>query len=180
MAILILIIVVGTSIWVVVDANAIGVKKGQLKGVADMGPSGWFFVCLLFWIIGFPFYLAKRGELKRINAQTSGGPSAVPQGSANTSNLDELEKLAHLRDKGVLTEQEFQTLKAKLLGLTIPSPSRPPSPPPQPKPQQKPTPVSAANNQTVDCPLCGKAILLRGVRVGKNTCPHCQQVFEAE
>jgi len=64
---LIFIVVLGTSIWVLIDTKIIGVKKGQLKGMADLGPWGWFFVCLLLWIIGFPFYLAKRGELKRIN-----------------------------------------------------------------------------------------------------------------
>lgn len=63
------IVVLGTSIWVLVDTKTIGVKKGQLKGMADLGPWGWFFVCLLLWIIGFPFYLAKRGELKRINGK---------------------------------------------------------------------------------------------------------------
>ena len=66
---LIFIVVLGTSIWILVDTKTIGVKKGQIKGVADLGPWGWFFVCLLLWIIGFPFYLAKRGELKRINGK---------------------------------------------------------------------------------------------------------------
>lgn len=65
----ILIAVVATSIWVAVDASTIGVKKGQLKGLGNMGPVGWFFVCLLLWIVGFPFYLAKRPELKRINGK---------------------------------------------------------------------------------------------------------------
>jgi hypothetical protein len=58
-----------TSIWVLFDANTIGVEKGQLEGVADMGPWGWFFACLLLWIIGFPLYLAKRPELKSINGK---------------------------------------------------------------------------------------------------------------
>jgi hypothetical protein len=78
---LILIIVLGTSIWVAVDASTIGVKKGQLKGIADMGPAGWFFVCLLLWIVGFPFYLAKRSELKRVNTPgnlTPSQPAAAP------------------------------------------------------------------------------------------------------
>ena len=65
----ILIAVVATSIWVAVDASTIGVKKGQLKGLGNMGPVGWIFVCLLLWIVGFPFYLAKRPELKRINGK---------------------------------------------------------------------------------------------------------------
>jgi choline-glycine betaine transporter len=62
-------IVIITSIWVLIDAKKIGVKKGQIKGLADIGPWGWFFVCLLLWIIGFPLYLLKRGELKRINGK---------------------------------------------------------------------------------------------------------------
>ncbi|NOU35951.1 MAG: hypothetical protein HOO88_04200 [Kiritimatiellaceae bacterium] len=63
------IIVIATSIWVLVDAKTIGVKKGQISGVANMGAFGWFFVCLLLWIVGFPFYLAKRGEFKKINGK---------------------------------------------------------------------------------------------------------------
>ncbi len=66
---ILLIVIIATSIWVLVDAKTIGVKKGQLKGLADLGPWGWFFVCLLLWIVGFPFYLAKRSELKRINGK---------------------------------------------------------------------------------------------------------------
>lgn len=66
---ILLIVVIATSIWVLVDAKTIGVKKGQLKGIADIGPWGWFFVCLLLWIVGFPLYLAKRPELKRINGK---------------------------------------------------------------------------------------------------------------
>ena len=71
---IVLLVVVGTSIWVLFDAKSIGVKKGQVKGVCDMGVAGWFFACLLLWIISFPAYLAKRPELKRIN-QKAGSPS---------------------------------------------------------------------------------------------------------
>lgn len=60
-------IIPGTAIWVYFDAKSIGVKKGQLRGLADMGPAGWFFACLLVWIIGFPLYLAKRSDYKGIN-----------------------------------------------------------------------------------------------------------------
>jgi hypothetical protein len=64
---IVLLIVIGTSIWVLFDASSIGVKKGQVKGLCDMDPTGWFVVCLLLWIVGFPAYLAKRAEFKRIN-----------------------------------------------------------------------------------------------------------------
>ena len=65
---IVLLIVIGTSIWVLFDAKSIGVKKGQIKGIANMGPWGWFLSCLGLWIIGFPLYLAKREEYKKINS----------------------------------------------------------------------------------------------------------------
>lgn len=67
MGMLFFLIVIGTSLWVLIDAKTIGVKKGQISGMGDMGPWGWFFVCLLLWIVGFPFYVAKRPEYKKIN-----------------------------------------------------------------------------------------------------------------
>jgi hypothetical protein len=62
-------VVLVTAIWVYSDARSIGVKKGQLKGFADLGPAGWFIATLLLWIVAFPLYLAKRGTLKRINGR---------------------------------------------------------------------------------------------------------------
>lgn len=63
------IVVIVTSIWVFIDAKTIGVKKGQISGSGNMGAFSWFIVCLLLWIVGFPFYLAKRGEFKKINGK---------------------------------------------------------------------------------------------------------------
>lgn len=100
-------IVIGTSIWVLFDAKSIGVKKGQIEGIANMGPWGWFFVCLLLWIIGFPAYLVKRGEYKRIN-------SSQPSNQSGDS-ISQLEKLAEMKNKGILTEDEFNRKKQELL-----------------------------------------------------------------
>lgn len=69
MEIYVWIVIVMTSIWVLVDAKTIGVKKGQVAGMGNLGPWSWFFVCLLLWIVGFPFYLAKRPEFKRVNGK---------------------------------------------------------------------------------------------------------------
>jgi hypothetical protein len=38
-------------------------------------------------------------------------------GAKATSNLDELEKLAGLKEKGIITEEEFNQKKKQLLGL---------------------------------------------------------------
>ena len=61
------IIVIATSLWVLIDAKTIGVKKGQIKGMGNMGPWSWFFACLFLWIIAFPFYLAKRPVFKQVS-----------------------------------------------------------------------------------------------------------------
>ena len=63
------VVVIATGFGVPVDAIGIGVKKGQITGLFDMGPAGWFFSCLLLWIVAFPAYLVKRQKLKEINEQ---------------------------------------------------------------------------------------------------------------
>jgi hypothetical protein len=67
MDLVLLVVILGTSVWVFFDARAIGVRKGQVKGLANMGPWGWLLVCLFLWIIGFPAYLAMRGKFKKLN-----------------------------------------------------------------------------------------------------------------
>jgi hypothetical protein len=56
-----LLVVVGTSIWVFVDARNLGVRRGLIQsGFADMGPGSWLAGCLLIWILVFPLYLVYR------------------------------------------------------------------------------------------------------------------------
>jgi len=101
------IVILGTSIWVLIDAKTIGVKKGQIQGMGNMGAWAWFFVCLLLWIVGFPFYLAKRGEFKRVNSEQSS--------SISNDSISQIEKLAEMKEKGILTEEEFNSKKQELL-----------------------------------------------------------------
>ncbi len=53
-------IVVVSSIWVLLDARKKGIAKNSQEGLLSMGPWGWFFGSLIFWIIFFPLYLYKR------------------------------------------------------------------------------------------------------------------------
>jgi hypothetical protein len=68
MASFVWLLMIGTSLWVLQDSQEIGVRKGQVTGLADMGPWGWFWACLLLWIVAFPLYLATRNDFKRINS----------------------------------------------------------------------------------------------------------------
>jgi len=56
-----------SSIWVYADAKKIGVRKGQVKGIANLGPGAWFIVCLFLWVLAFPMYLVKRPEFIKAN-----------------------------------------------------------------------------------------------------------------
>jgi hypothetical protein len=49
--------------------------------------------------------------------QASPPPTAAPTTTAAPSYLDELERLAALRDQGAITEEEFAAKKGQLLGL---------------------------------------------------------------
>jgi hypothetical protein len=101
-----------------------------LVSETDYRPSGWFWLFLLIllftyigWLIPIAFYLYQRGTVRsaiesavsRIVNEFSVGPVAVGYQTGSTSNADELKKLAELRDSGVLTAEEFEAQKRKLL-----------------------------------------------------------------
>jgi hypothetical protein len=141
MAAVVIIIVLGTSIWVAFDASSIG--AGKRSGTT--GPAAWFLFCLLLWIVGFPVYLANRSKIKAAAAlagaahpvgatPTAVGPILTPppawppdltaqdqqlysEGTTSgvASKTDELTKLDALRQSGALSPDEFAALKAKVL-----------------------------------------------------------------
>jgi hypothetical protein len=70
-------VVVGTSIWVAVDAANLGARSGVLGGgFFDMGVAGWLACCLLFWIVGFPAYLVTRSRYAEHKKATMYGQPA--------------------------------------------------------------------------------------------------------
>lgn len=96
----------------------------------DYSPSIWFWlflIILLFtyigWLIPIVFYLYQRGTVRsviqsaisRIVNEFSAGPMPLSYQTAPTSSADELKKLAELRDSGVLSSEEFEAQKRKLL-----------------------------------------------------------------
>lgn len=70
---LILLLVVGSSIWVYADAKSIGARKGLTTGFFDLGPGGWCAACLLLWIVAFPVYLGKRKQIADMVKAANGG-----------------------------------------------------------------------------------------------------------
>lgn len=86
--------------------------------------SGWFKAIWLFFLIVVPFlsaliYLIARGKGMQERAIHE---QAEMQKAANqyirevsSSPVDDLQKLSELKDKGVLTQEEFDSAKAKAL-----------------------------------------------------------------
>ncbi len=60
------ILVIGTSIWVYSDIKKLGIKAGYEPSKVNSNAIGWLIICLLLWIIAFPYYLFTRRKL--INA----------------------------------------------------------------------------------------------------------------
>lgn len=98
-----LLVVVGSSIWVGLDARQLGIRKGTTTtGVLDAGPFGWFCCSLLLWIIAFPLYLANRSRLsmaaqKAAEAYTPAGPKRSAQTSSTPQTDLDLQREADAR-----------------------------------------------------------------------------------
>ena len=100
---------------------------GDLFGDHEL--SGWGKALWTVFLIFFPWlgalvYLIARGRSmnERALARAQQNEQAFSQyvrqtaGAGTTSTADELSKLADLRDRGTISDEEFQHAKAKLLG----------------------------------------------------------------
>ena len=113
MTIFIFIVVIATSIWVLIDAHILGVRKGVVKGLGDMGPFGWFFASLLLWIIAFPLYLGMRP--KYVRAKNALSEELIQQTGEVINKIGkevrkvrrQIENLEDMKKNGTITEEEF-------------------------------------------------------------------------
>ena len=97
--------VLGTSFWSWLDSTKLRENGGDLSGLANTHPIVWLVGCLLLWIIVFPTYLLVRPQLVR----------ATTSGDRHADDISRLERLGNLRERGVLTEDEFLNQKTKIL-----------------------------------------------------------------
>ena len=81
----------------------------------------WFIFILLLPLIGVLVYLIARGgkmhehAVRDAQAQERQFRSYVQEAAGSDSPADQLAKLADLRDRGVITAEEFEREKAKIL-----------------------------------------------------------------
>jgi hypothetical protein len=90
----------------------------------DMGGWGkalWTIFVVLLPFLGVFVYLISRGnemgqrDMDQARAQQQAFDSYVQQAASTGGSADELAKLGDLKDRGVITDAEFQQQKAKIL-----------------------------------------------------------------
>lgn len=104
-------------IWVLVGVISDVFRSKDLSGMAK---AIWvLFIIMVPWL-GVVSYIVIRGQgmaERNLQALADAGEAqrAYIQSMAQTSTADELSKLAELKDKGVISDDEFEAQKVKLL-----------------------------------------------------------------
>jgi hypothetical protein len=105
-------------LWVLIAIFGDIFRSSDLSGGAK---AFWvIFVVILPWL-GILVYLIARGSgmqqraIEHAQAQSAQFQDYVRQTAGSGSSVDELAKLADLKEKGALTDAEFEAQKAKLL-----------------------------------------------------------------
>jgi hypothetical protein len=88
----------------------------------------WLFLVIIFPLIGIILYLIFRGNKMRVHqAEASAGLGtgwfSYPHGHG--SKTDQLTRLADLHDRGVVSDDEFERLKAEILAQSSSGPANP-------------------------------------------------------
>jgi hypothetical protein len=89
--------------------------------LSGWGKAGWVLFILIIPLLGVLFYLIFRGGSMHERAaraaqdQQKAFQQYVQETASSGGVAEELTKLSQLRDQGVLTPEEFETQKAKLL-----------------------------------------------------------------
>lgn len=89
--------------------------------LGGLGKAGWLIFVIILPFLGVFVYLIARGrtmterQLRAAQAQDKAFRDYVRQAASEESSADQLAKLADLRDRGAITDQEFQQAKAGIL-----------------------------------------------------------------
>ena len=104
--------------WILITVFIDLFRSHDLSGWAK---AAWFRFILLIPLIGVLVYLIVRGgkmhqhQVQDAQAQDQQFRRYVQEAAGPQSSADELAKLAKLRDQGVITAEEFDREKAKIL-----------------------------------------------------------------
>jgi ABC-type multidrug transport system fused ATPase/permease subunit len=106
-------------IWLLIMIFSDIFRSRDLGGFAK---AVWVIGIIIFPLIGVLLYLIVRGgsmherQARYAQAQEAAFRDYVRETASSGDTADQVSKLADLRDRGVITEEEFQQGKAKALG----------------------------------------------------------------
>lgn len=106
-------------IWLLIMIFSDIFRSHDLGGFAK---AAWVIGIIIFPLIGVLLYLIVRGgkmherQLRYAQAQEAQFRDYVRETAGTGDTAEQLTKLADLRDRGVITDEEFQQGKAKALG----------------------------------------------------------------
>jgi hypothetical protein len=109
--------------WLVVAVLLDIFRSADLSGLAK---AAWVIAVILVPFIGVLVYVVARGgemhdRARRISQSLApAGPEAAAWTTASSSLVEELSGLADLRARGILSKDEFDAAKAKILGQAGP------------------------------------------------------------
>jgi hypothetical protein len=104
--------------WILITIFGDLFRDHQLSGWAK---AGWVLFIFLVPFLGMLVYLIARGQGMRERAVKEQADMRrhmdeyVRETAGSTSSVDELAKLSDLKDKGAISDEEFERAKAKLL-----------------------------------------------------------------
>jgi len=105
-------------IWVLIYVFIDIFRSHDLSGWAR---ALWFLFVLFIPLIGVLVYLIARGDkmheraVRQVQEQDREARQYIQEAAGSTSTADQLTKLADLRERGVITADEFEREKAKIL-----------------------------------------------------------------
>lgn len=114
-----LIFLLAAWIWTLIAVISDIFSSEDLSG---MGKGLWMLAVIIVPWLGVLVYLIMRGDAmqqRRVEAAEAlqeAQRAYIRDAAGSVSTADELEKLAALKEKGVISEEEFAAEKAKLLG----------------------------------------------------------------
>ena len=104
-------------LWILFAVIADLFRDHELSGWAK---AGWVVVLILLPLLGTLIYLIARGQGMRERSiaeqkEIQGQLDSYVRETAGTSSVDQLHKLSDLKQRGDISEAEFEQQKAKLL-----------------------------------------------------------------
>ena len=99
-------------IWIFITLFADIIRRNDMGGWAK---AGWFLLILILPLIGALIYIIARPKMTEQDKQAIEEMEQRQRRAAGYSAAEEIAKAQDLKDKGAISEEEFQELKRKAM-----------------------------------------------------------------